>query len=50
MPLFQEKTVAKALGAKIYSIPQPHLAILQSWKEKIESRSLFHHVSTKVLD
>ncbi len=46
MPLFQEKIVAKALGVKIHSIPESHLAILQSWKEKIESGSL--HKQTEV--
>lgn len=46
MPLFQEKIVAKALGAKIDSIPESHLAILRSWKEKIENGSL--HRQTEV--
>jgi len=46
MPLFQEKIVAKALGAKIDSIPESHLAILRSWKEKIENGSL--HKQTEV--
>ncbi|MCD6533137.1 MAG: type I restriction endonuclease subunit M, partial [Deltaproteobacteria bacterium] len=49
MPLFQEKIIAKALGTtstKIHPIPEPHLAILQSWKEKIESGSL--HKQTEV--
>ena len=40
MPLFQQKIIEKALGAKIESIPEDHLAILQSWKEKIENGSL----------
>jgi len=48
MPLFQEKIIAKALGAKIYSIPQPHLAILQSWKEKIESGSLYKQTEVAI--
>ena len=46
MPLFQEKILAKALGAKIDSIPESHLAILRSWKEKIENGSL--HKQTEV--
>jgi type I restriction-modification system DNA methylase subunit len=40
MALFQEKIVAKALGVHPHPIPASHLAILQSWKEKIESGSL----------
>jgi hypothetical protein len=40
MPLFQEKIIAKALGDATPSIPDSHLAILQSWKEKIETGSL----------
>lgn len=46
MPLFQEKIIAKALGAKIHSIPESYLAILRSWKAKIESGSL--HKQTEV--
>ena len=40
MPLFQEKIITKSLGANTPSIPESHLAILQSWKEKIETGSL----------
>lgn len=40
MALFQEKIIAKALNAKKLSIPDAHLQILESWKEKIESGSL----------
>ncbi len=46
MPIFQEKIIAKALGAHTPSIPESHLAILQSWKEKIETGSL--HKQTEV--
>ena len=40
MPLFQQKIVKKALGVKTGTIPEEHLSILQSWKEKIENGSL----------
>ncbi|MEN8169738.1 MAG: N-6 DNA methylase [Pseudomonadota bacterium] len=40
MPLFQQKIIEKALGTNLAPIPEEPLAILQSWKEKIENGSL----------
>jgi len=40
MPLFQEKIITKALNGVKLSIPELHLVILQSWKQKIETGSL----------
>jgi type I restriction-modification system DNA methylase subunit len=40
MPLFQEKIIEKALGTNLPPIPEVPLAILQSWKDKIENGSL----------
>lgn len=48
MPLFQEKIIAKALGANPPSIPKEHLAILQSWKEKIETGSLLKQTEVAI--
>ena len=40
MPLFQEKIIEKAIGTDSLTVPEDHLSILQSWKDKIESGSL----------
>ena len=40
MPLFQEKIITKVLNGVKLSIPELHLVILQSWKQKIETGSL----------
>ena len=40
MPLFLEKIITKALNGVKLLIPELHLVILQSWKQKIETGSL----------
>ncbi len=51
MPLFQEKIISKALDhTKNHVIPEIHLAILQSWKEKIESGSLLKQTEVVIFD
>ena len=49
MPLFQEKIISKALDhAENHAIPETHLAILQSWKEKIEGGSLLKQTEVAI--
>ncbi len=49
VPLFQEKIISKALvHAESSVIPETHLAILQSWKEKIEGGSLLKQTEVAI--
>ena len=48
MPLFHEKIIAKALGGDLSPVPDSHLEILQSWKERIESGALLKQTEVAI--